>query len=355
MNKLMLTLISLMLCNVLLPCFLGVDAVPTRSSLAVVWEDDFNDENIDDWETMGINFTDPENPLDVPANFSLDGGILRAAGNFDSHANHISTVTTGTWSFDVDCVDSERHHFYVAFMRDRLTENLSSEIPAEYGLMIVTDAFGSFDDDIVLYRRDAGSATLSALIDTYSIPGISGWYHFDITRDSEGRFFVYINGTLQMEGVDNTHTTSEYFGFYSRPGPAIDNIVVSDSIDEDQVPPFLEEPADQSVFVGDPVSIDLDATDYSGIDHWWVNDTTHFSIDSNGVITNATVLSIGDYGLEVSVNDTNGYTRTVSFDVSIVVNTSGGGPPPDPIPLMLIGVLGIVIVVVIAVVILKRR
>jgi hypothetical protein len=50
-------------------------------------------------------------------------------------------------------------------------------------------------------------------------------------------------------------------------------------------------------------SYDLNASDLSGIDHWWVNDTIHFSIDSDGRISNATALSVGVYGLKVRAYD----------------------------------------------------
>ena len=185
MKKLSVLLLLLLLLNVVLPCFAEVKCNSTISALATVWSDDFDDGNIDDWETMGVNWTNPAEPADVPANFTLVDGSLRATGDYDSQASHASTVTTGTWSFDVDCVDTARHHFYIAFMRDGLMTNVSSPIPAAYGLMIVTDVFGSFDDEIVLYRRNAGSPELSALLDLYSIPGISSWCHFDITGDSE--------------------------------------------------------------------------------------------------------------------------------------------------------------------------
>ncbi len=174
-----------------------------------------------------------EVPIEVPANYTLDEDTLRYQGDFSTYAYHESAVSFGTWSFDVDCVDTPRHHFYIAFMCDGIIdpEDIFGSIPAEYGLAIVTDVFGSFDSEFVLYRRAAGDTNIAQVIDTYSPSDMSGWFHIDITRNSTGDCHVFINGTDRMQGLANIAVTSDYFGFYGPAGPAIDNVVVSNSID----------------------------------------------------------------------------------------------------------------------------
>ena len=55
-----------------------------------------------------------------------------------------------------------------------------------------------------------------------------------MTHDSNGRWRLYANGTLAMDIVDKKFSDFSYFGFWLCPGPAIDNVVVSDTI---YVPP----------------------------------------------------------------------------------------------------------------------
>ena len=55
-----------------------------------------------------------------------------------------------------------------------------------------------------------------------------------ITRDANGQFYVYINDTLAMQFVDTTYDTSNYFVIMAEQDTAIDNIIVSDTID---IPP----------------------------------------------------------------------------------------------------------------------
>ncbi|MFX0208658.1 MAG: hypothetical protein ACFFDT_21940, partial [Candidatus Hodarchaeota archaeon] len=60
---------------------------------------------------------------------------------------------------------------------------------------------------------------------------VSGWNHIDVTRDSNGQFYVFHDGTLVIEVIDNTYTTSNSFEFLAETwGHAIDNITVDDEI-----------------------------------------------------------------------------------------------------------------------------
>jgi len=68
-------------------------------------------------------------------------------------------------------------------------------------------------------------------------------------------------------------------------------------------PEWDETPTNQTLELGLPFIYDLNASDISGIDYWWVNDTINFEINTNGVISNKTKIGIGTYGLEVRVYD----------------------------------------------------
>lgn len=88
-------------------------------------------------------------------------------------------------------------------------------------------------------------------------------------------------------------------------------------------PSWVTEPSDQTIEYPADFTYDLDVTAAAPIRNWWVSDTTHFSIDSNGVITNIVPLGLGIYGaagiypIEVSVDNIYGFTATASFDVIV--------------------------------------
>jgi parallel beta-helix repeat protein len=84
-------------------------------------------------------------------------------------------------------------------------------------------------------------------------------------------------------------------------------------------PPTWDEiPVDQYVYPWTALNWDLNASDTSGIDTWWVNDTVNFAIDANGVLTNATTLTHGNYDVGIFVNDT--YGNTLSHTLTVFVD-----------------------------------
>ncbi|MFW9913669.1 MAG: hypothetical protein ACFFEU_14420, partial [Candidatus Thorarchaeota archaeon] len=206
MRRLAMTmlLISCLLLPVLAigPDVSTLDVQERYSPCAVVWEANFADGNTDGWEFWGMNYSDPA-PL--PANYSVSEGMLRFQGvaNHWTIAMYNTTQAVGTWSFDLDVQDQERHHFYVAFFSGYWdTDNIDWEdwyasVPYEYGIVPVIGTFGGWNNEFVLYRRAAGSGIVVTLA-KYSPPQMIGWHHLDIQRDSSGRFHVYLNGTFIM-------------------------------------------------------------------------------------------------------------------------------------------------------------
>ncbi|MHA2148038.1 MAG: cadherin repeat domain-containing protein [Candidatus Thorarchaeota archaeon] len=92
---------------------------------------------------------------------------------------------------------------------------------------------------------------------------------------------------------------------------------------EDTEPPiWVQTPLDQASEFGSSFSYDLDATDSAGIQSWWINNTSQFSIDSSGVITNRISVDVGYYGIEVRVYDTQNNYQTAIFQVTVRDTTS---------------------------------
>jgi subtilisin family serine protease len=85
-------------------------------------------------------------------------------------------------------------------------------------------------------------------------------------------------------------------------------------------------PTDQIIDYGNSFNYDLNATDLSGIASWWLNDTTYFDIDSEGVITNSSKVPVGIYWLEVRAYDP--YDRFCRGVFQIIVESSEESPRP---------------------------
>ena len=109
---------------------------------------------------------------------------------------------------------------------------------------------------------------------------------------------------LEVRGLD-------HYGHYCS---AVFMLTVQDNAS----PQWTQEPTTQTVEVGNTFYYNLNATDYSGLDTWWVNDTGRFSISSEGILTANTLLPVGTYHIMVSVNDTLDHVLTGIIRVDVV-------------------------------------
>ncbi|MGY5878668.1 MAG: NosD domain-containing protein [Candidatus Thorarchaeota archaeon] len=135
-------------------------------------------------------------------------------------------------------------------------------------------------------------------------------------------------------------------------------------------PIWVQTPVDQQIWEEESFRYDLNATDLSGVDSWGINDTIHFTINQDGVVTNQVTLELGTYSLQIAVSDTLGNIRIAVFTVTVreiivttttttttttstTTNTTTTSttslPPLDPVILSFVmvgGIIGIVIVIV---------
>ncbi|MFX0064741.1 MAG: S8 family serine peptidase [Candidatus Hermodarchaeota archaeon] len=157
------------------------------------------------------------------------------------------------------------------------------------------------------------------------LAGISTWWlndtaHFTIDADGIITNVASLSvGTYGLQvWVNDTHSNIQSASF---------TVTVQDST----LPSWVELPTDQIVEFGDNFFYDLNAADLAGISTWWLNDTAHFTIDADGIITNVASLSVGTYGLQVWVNDTHSNIQSASFTVTVQDTTppSWGEVPTD--------------------------
>jgi hypothetical protein len=105
-------------------------------------------------------------------------------------------------------------------------------------------------------------------------------------------------------------------------------------------------------YVGGSFRYDLNASDSSGIDHWWLDSTTVFSITDEGVIENRVPLIAKDYRFRVWVNDT--YGNTLSDEFTLMVREIPT-TPTLPIPGFPFEVILLTLTLVLGITIFLRR
>ncbi|MBA7635365.1 hypothetical protein ES703_42969 [subsurface metagenome] len=90
-------------------------------------------------------------------------------------------------------------------------------------------------------------------------------------------------------------------------------INVSDTIN----PSWDELPINKYVEFGDNFFYNLSASDLSGIDSWWISDTSNFYINNQGLITNRVALSVGNYWLEIRAYDPYGHYCSINIKITV--------------------------------------
>jgi hypothetical protein len=185
----------------------------------IVWSDDFDDEDYDNWIIQKGTWITEAKYLTT----SDKGGIY-----------HPSTTTVGTWSFDVYITPVPSDDFSFLFMLEQPMQLPILGYTEFTAYFISIYAYQDGSSSIIKLRRMSGSvsATLEDLV-VYEVGRdlSNKWIHIDITRDSEGRIKVYLNKALIIEHVDTLITSSNYFMLLGESGPAIDNIVVKDVVE----------------------------------------------------------------------------------------------------------------------------
>lgn len=185
---------------------LTIQPPPCRA--ATVWSDNFNDGILDGWT------------VDT-GEFSADDDTMRGNIGMSSRGYHSSNVATGTWSFDVYCG-------YLGIGVQFISVEIGGPLIEYYSYDIT---ISGRMEQIYFFRHWNFVPTR---LGNYTPPTILGWHHFDITRDAVGQFYVWINGTLAMQFIDTTYDSSNYFVIQAELDTAIDNIVISNTID---IPP----------------------------------------------------------------------------------------------------------------------
>ncbi|MFX0051531.1 MAG: hypothetical protein ACFE8U_09600 [Candidatus Hermodarchaeota archaeon] len=185
----------------------------------IVWTEDFDDGTYaPEWTVMEGDYSASEYFLQA-GNDKLQYYTI----------NRTSTITSGTWSFDV-FFDG-----YVSmgnYLRVYPISSGSISLPQSGLYLPIENGYGftQWYDGFELNKWNDGEYISFCYDNSFDFENTFNWHHIDITRDSSGKFNVFVNGTLLLQAIDSTHQSSENFIFNSKWNHAIDNITVDDTI-----------------------------------------------------------------------------------------------------------------------------
>jgi len=274
-----------------------------------------NDSN-SDWatnRTMGLDTTPPSITYTTPINgsFSLDSTIdvnyTIVEANLDSC--WYSNDTLGVNTTLNNCINitnvswSEARHNVTVWANDttgnvgssNITFTLDLSLPALTNISNQTTEYdNNFSYDI--------NATDSVGVDCFTV------------NDTDN-FQINCSGYLE----NNTRLNIEIYYL---------NITVNDSTGNsnssimwvnvtDTIAPSFTNITNKTIFDTDSLTYDINETEDNDTDCYTVNDTTNFQINCSGYLENNTVLSVGLYLLNITVNDTTGNENVSKMWVNV--------------------------------------
>jgi len=138
--------------------------------------------------------------------------------------------------------------------------------------------------------------------------GISKYYVNDTTR-----FKVNNSGYLENNtalGVGKFHVKLSVNDTSNN----IANLTISTNVNDTTIPSFSQIPKNSTLtFRVNNLTVQINATDASGIGNWSVNSTNKFKINDSGYLTNNSPLSVGIHIVNISINDT--YIILITFSL----------------------------------------
>lgn len=328
-------------------------------------------------ENLDLTATDPLNLTGTTTLYQAFYGCANLGSNGNMNGWDVSSVTDMSWMFadasafdqdiggwDVSSVTNMYRMFYQAhgFNQDIGDWNVSSvtnmkemfpdanafnQDIGDWDVSSVTNMFGTFAGmsvfnqdigrwdvssvtdmrymfiDATAFNQDIGDWNVSSVIYMYNMfEGVSlsntnynallqGWSQLAL---KDGVTFDAGNSQYSLGGV--TAIARQYI---------IDTFTwsISDGggVVDDVDPTWVQIPQNQIIGSAEAFSYVVNATDNDAISHYWLNDTTIFMIDSTGLITNTTFITVGIYNLEVFVNDTSGNVISATFSIVLDITS----------------------------------
>jgi len=267
-------------------------------------------------EDIFINFTALETGSGISFHYlkySFDNGETWQLASYENPYYRVPCIEADTLSLEIYMADYAGNSILFHAKPVALCNKVKLNVPLEISALT--------GDPIII------SGNLTS-IEGYGLPRMTVFLTNDnltyVITDDSGNF-IFSSPPINIPGNYTYNITSASAGLYNQ-----GNISISLRITVDVEPPsWIGLPTNQIIEFGNNLNYDLDATDISGIDDWWLNDTVHFSIDNNGFITNKMPLPIGVFRLKVWVNDTKNNIQSASFNI-IVQDTTSPNWNPTP-------------------------
>jgi len=272
-----------------------------------IWDDGPGENHPPTWDQMLSNQTlEFGIPFFYDVNTSDTSGIdtywINNTSNFMIDANgmihNITTLFAGEYWLEISVNDT-----YDNLLSTTIRINVEPSLPPNW-------------DPLPSNQIDEFGTNFAYSVNAVDISGIDSYWindstYFQINNDGLITHLIEIPVGIYWLKISVNDTLGN-----------VNSTVIKVTIQDTTPPDWVYLPEDQDLEYGTSLSYDVSAWDPSGIDTYWINDTSTFHINVNGLITNCSYLTVKTYWLEISVNDTIGLITNSIIKITVVDTTN---------------------------------
>jgi len=223
--------------------------------------------------------------LNDTIHFSLDSSDFNKGST--ARIYNSTFLTPRDYGLNITVYDSSSNRLSAIFTVS-VKPQIQDTTPPEW-IVAPTDQTISFGEFLVLQLA------------VWDESGIDYWWSNDTTHFVVNEFGLIRNNTVLLSGIYSLNVTVS--DTYGNSVSAVFTITVTPPPQDLTAPIWIVTPVNIVIEQGESFMQRLGAWDSSGVNHWWLNDSTYFTMDELGVIRNATTLEPGVYRIEVRVYD----------------------------------------------------
>ena len=245
-------------------------------------------------------------------NVSVDGGLAQnKCTGCNATFYNITSLSQGNHTITVYASDYSNNiaNMTYIFYVDTIYPSIITKKPSNGSIVLSKD-----DVNFSINYTEANLDHITIFWNTST----ANWTNNNLTNCSSGTNKQCSISMNLCSSYDDTYI-SYYFGIFEKSGRSAYNVPPPTfRLICDYVPPYFNPtPTDQNITYNQPFLYQVNASDNVNINTYWLNDTTQFSIDSNGLISNKTALAAGTYNLNISVNDTSNNINSTVITVNV--------------------------------------
>ena len=237
---------------------------------------------------------------------------------YNSTKNLFASDNSSVNPFELATIEPSNQISWLSEMMQPLS-SINESVNASIKDAITDDEVLTFDNGITKIYNISIGAIFTSTLSINNLTVISNYSTYGIILPNDLTiYYTNSTGTYNITNQVTIDTVNKYFIMPEIPSFK-DSVNYEIIANRELVPPvFTTIPPDAVLFYGnESLGVQFISTDNVALDTYAVNDT-RFSIDNSGFLSNVTSLAVGNYQLNITINDTLSNINWTIYNVNVM-------------------------------------